>query len=519
MRMRDRLFVFSTVQLLLFGALFAMAYVEFAHRVVPTFEQGLRDKTASVARQIGAEIDVALATDDTKLAAEAMAPYVVDPDFAYVTVRNARGQILLVRGGEHPDAFTGPPLSARVHDGEIEAWAPVTIEGVTLGAVAVAFSSARIDELKTWVTWVSFVVVVVWILALVYSVWFARSFVSPIRAMMRFSRRVASGTLTERLDVNANDELGGLQMDLNSMAIDLDRRATEAQRRAEETEHLQEALLVMSRTAGMAEVATNVLHNVGNVLNSLNVSVAVIGDGLRESKVRALARSMEAVARAPGGLAGFLGTEKGKALPDYLRALSARLCEENHDALAELASIVTNVDHIKTVIATQQSYALGSNMTETVPIANLIDDALRMGEVSFSRHGIEVIKNYDDIVSIETDRHKLLEILVNVISNARHALKEAGSQKLELGVSLRLTELGIAIAISDTGVGIPAANLDKVFQHGFTTKRSGHGFGLHACANTAQQLGGTITAASDGPGRGAVFTINLPLRHTKRGAA
>jgi two-component system NtrC family sensor kinase len=180
---------------------------------------------------------------------------------------------------------------------------------------------------------------------------------------------------------------------------------------------------------------------------------------------------------------------------------------------------VTNVDHIKTIIATQQSYALGSNMIETVPIAGLIDDALRMGEVSFSRHGIEVIKDYDDIASIETDRHKLLEILINVVSNARHSLKVAGSPKLQLGVHLRLTEPGISIAISDTGVGIPAENLDRVFQHGFTTKRSGHGFGLHACANAARELGGTITAASDGPGRGAVFTINLPLRHAKRGTA
>lgn len=512
--MRDRLLVFSTVQLLVFGALFAVAYWQFAATILPTFQGNLRDKTREIVRSVGHEIDVALATEDPQLAATTLRPYLDDPDLAAIEVRTT-GRVLF-QSGPGFDGFVGPPSIPREHEQTIQVWVPVTLEGVTLGRVALAYSTERIDAMGMWAQRGALVVAIVWLLMLGYSAWFARSFVSPIAAMVGFSRKVARGSLTERLEVNASAELRALQEDLNSMATDLERREDERQRAAEQAKQMQDALLVMSRTAGMAEVATNVLHNVGNVLNSLNVSVTVIGDQLRDSKVKSLARSLDAVDGA-GGLADFLATEKGKLLPRYLSSLSVRLAEENTQVLAELASVASNVDHIKTIIATQQSYAHTSDLTEMVKITDVIDDALRMSEVSFSRHGIEVVKDYDDNVMIETDRHRLLEILINVISNARHALKDATTDERVLAIHLRRVEQGVSITISDTGVGIPAANLGRVFQHGFTTKPSGHGFGLHACANTTQQLGGSITATSAGAGRGAEFTICLPLTFARRG--
>ena len=516
MKIRNQLGLFSTVQLVLFGGLIAIAYWQFAAEILPEMRQSLDEKAMRIMHSLGREVDVALATDDPQLAGVVLRPYLDDPDFEHVQIKDVSGRVLFERGTVDRDAFAGPPAIAHDHADAIEAWMPVTLEGVTLGAVAVAFSSARIDALATWAKRGAVAAALVWLVALLYSAWFAHSFVSPIRAMVRFSRKVASGTLTERLEVNASAELRTLQEDLNSMAVDLERREVEGQRRAEEVREMQGALLAMSRTAGMAEVATNVLHNVGNVLNSLNVSVSVIGDQLRGSKVKSLARSLDAVGSA-GGLAGFLATEKGKLLPQYLTSVTARLTEENTQVLAELASVAGNVDHIKTIIATQQSYAHTSDMTEVVQIADIIDDALRMSEVSFERHGIEVVKDYDADVSIETDRHRLLEILINVVSNARHSLKDKATSPRLLSIHLRRLEQAVSITISDTGVGIPAANLDRVFQHGFTTKRDGHGFGLHACANTTQELGGSIAASSAGPGLGAEFTIKLPLQCPRRG--
>jgi C4-dicarboxylate-specific signal transduction histidine kinase len=191
--------------------------------------------------------------------------------------------------------------------------------------------------------------------------------------------------------------------------------------------------------------------------------------------------------------------------------VSRRLSEENAKVLDELASVNRHVDHIKTIVAMQQSYARPSGVNETIAIGTLIDDALRMGESSFAKHGIEVIRDYASTLVIVTDRHKLLQIMINLISNARHALKDRPAPPQQLTVRVRSTGTAITIAVIDTGVGIPAENLDKIFQHGFTTKPRGHGFGLHASANAARELGGNLHVASDGPGRGASFTLELPV--------
>jgi C4-dicarboxylate-specific signal transduction histidine kinase len=345
---------------------------------------------------------------------------------------------------------------------------------------------------------------------------FARAFVSPIRAMMSFSRKVAGGTLSERLATEARGELGELRDYLNQMTADLERREAERKAAAAHAEEMQSELLSVSRMAGMAEVATGVLHNVGNVLNSLNVSVSMISDQVRGSRVSGLTRSIELVDRFPGGLLAFLETEKGKVLPTYLTSVSKRLSEENAKVLDELASVNRHVEHIKTIVAMQQSYARPSGVREAVVIAQLIDDALHMGESSFARHGVEVIKDYSGTLTIETERHKLLQIMINLISNARHALKDQRARASQPGlqqlfVRVRTEPSKAVISVVDTGVGIPAENLDKIFRHGFTTKPGGHGFGLHASANAARELGGSLRVFSEGAGCGATFTLELPI--------
>jgi signal transduction histidine kinase len=258
------------------------------------------------------------------------------------------------------------------------------------------------------------------------------------------------------------------------------------------------------------------------VLNSLNVSVSMISDQVRASRVSGLTRSIELVDSFPGGLPAFLETEKGKVLPTYLSSVSRRLSEENAKMLDELASVNRHVDHIKTIVAMQQSYARPSGVMETVAIGPLVDDALHMGESSFAKHGIEVVKDYADAIAISTDRHKLLQIMINLISNARHALKDLRAQQPDqlgahqLIVRVRATADLLTIAVIDSGIGIPAENLEKIFQHGFTTKKGGHGFGLHASANAARELGGTLHAMSDGPGCGATFTLELPAAVNER---
>jgi signal transduction histidine kinase len=260
----------------------------------------------------------------------------------------------------------------------------------------------------------------------------------------------------------------------------------------------------------MAEIATGVLHNVGNVLTSLSVTVSVVGDKLRDSKISALSRGIKLFAGEPGGLPAFLATEKGKLFPPYLVSVTEHLAEENGQLIEELESVASNVEHIKSIVAMQQTYARVTAHNERLDMGLVIDDALTMGEVSFARHGIEIVKEYGEVPPVFTDRHKILQILLNLISNARHALKDGAGGAGQLTVRLRSAGERIAIDVGDTGVGIPTENLCRIFQHGFTTKKEGHGFGLHAAANSARELGGTLIAASGGPGQGATFTLELP---------
>jgi len=460
---------------------------------------------------VSGELDTALGADDRTLLARAVTGIVDDPDFAYLAVRDSHDGIVFSQGKPPGNAlFAGPEQVAHTDDGRVLAWASIHRDGLRIGSVAVAFSTARFDEIAAWAKRIAVCVTLAWLAALLYSILFARAFVTPIRSMMDFSRKVAGGALSERLATEATGELRELRDYLNQMTADLERREAERKAAATRAEEMQNELLSVSRMAGMAEIATGVLHNVGNVLNSLNVSVATISDHVRGSRVAGLTRSIELVDSFPGGLPAFLDTEKGKVLPTYLSTVSKHLAEENARMLDELDSVNRNVEHIKSIVAMQQSYARPSGLREPVALAELIDDALHMGDSSFARHGIEVITDYTGELALVTDRHKLLQIMINLISNARHALNERGAPPQQLIVRVRTTATELTIAVTDTGIGIAAENLEKIFRHGFTTKPGGHGFGLHASANAARELGGRLRADSAGPGRGATFTLEIP---------
>ena len=148
-------------------------------------------------------------------------------------------------------------------------------------------------------------------------------------------------------------------------------------------------------------------------------------------------------------------------------------------------------------------------------IRNLVEDALQMHAAALARHGILVVRDYHDIPVMSLDKHKVLQILVNLVKNAKHACDD--SQRSDKRVTLRISRcpLGVSIVVTDNGVGIPAQNMTRIFSHGFTTRKNGHGFGLHSGALAARELGGSLDAASDGPGCGAVFTLQLPLTPPK----
>jgi signal transduction histidine kinase len=286
---------------------------------------------------------------------------------------------------------------------------------------------------------------------------------------------------------------------------------TERRLAEEELERVHKQLLVASRQAGMAEVATNVLHNVGNVLNSVNVSASIVSERIKKSKCGGLARVAALLSEHTHDLTSFFMGSQGRHLPVYLQELAAELIGERDVASAEVEELRGNVEHIKEIVAMQQSYARRSGLTDIIDIRSLVEDSLRMNAGAFSRHGVVLVRDFQEVLPITVDKHKVLQILVNVIRNAKYACHESPSAEKRVTVRVRAANGKMLIEVIDTGVGIPPENLERIFSHGFTTRKEGHGFGLHSCALAAKDLGGSLHAESAGPGQGATFTLTLPV--------
>jgi PAS domain S-box-containing protein len=281
-------------------------------------------------------------------------------------------------------------------------------------------------------------------------------------------------------------------------------------------EQVHRQLLDASRQAGMAEIATNVLHNVGNVLNSVNVSSSLIADGVRNSKVPNFTKAMELFNDHQADLGNYLSNDpKGKKLPEYLTNLAAHLEDEQKNILQEIGSLVNNVTHIKEIVAMQQNYAKPSGLLESINVTELVEDALSMNTGALARHQVKLLREFIDIPPILTEKHKVLQILVNLIRNAKYACDDSDDDAKQ--ITLRIANGGgrIKISVIDNGVGIPPENLTRIFNHGFTTRKDGHGFGLHSGALAAKELGGALSVFSEGPGRGAAFTLELPVIQSK----
>jgi PAS domain S-box-containing protein len=300
-------------------------------------------------------------------------------------------------------------------------------------------------------------------------------------------------------------------------SVDTFEDITERRRADSELTAAHRQLLDISRQAGMAEVATGVLHNVGNVLNSVNVSTNLIAEYVRKSKGPGLAQVAAVLREHQGDLGDFVTTHpQGKHLTAYLETLHQHLTAEREAMSTEIGTLMEKVGHIKDIVMMQQSLAMVAGVQEQLKVTDLVEDSLRLSAAALTRHRIKILREYHDAPMINVDKHKALQILVNLVSNAKHACVE--SQRADSCTTMRVKSEGdrVKISVTDNGVGIAPENLTRIFNHGFTTRKAGHGFGLHSAALGARELGGSLIADSDGPGRGATFTLELPLQFSQR---
>jgi PAS domain S-box-containing protein len=296
--------------------------------------------------------------------------------------------------------------------------------------------------------------------------------------------------------------------------IGISRDITALKRAEDELQQKSKELIEASRLAGMAEVATGVLHNVGNVLNSVNVAATLVSDMVRRSKAVNLARLAAMLKDHGQDLSAFLTQdEKGRQIPGYLEQLGKHLADEQQALLRELDEMRKSVDHIRDIVATQQGYAKVGGTVEPVVAVDLVEMALRMQLTALTRHDVTVNRQFSPVPTVFAEKHKVLQILNNLIRNAKQAMEANLDGKKHLTVRIAPNGRGgVSIQVQDNGMGIAPDNLARIFAHGFTTRQGGHGFGLHSSALAAKEMGGALTVHSEGLGKGATFSLELPAQ-------
>jgi PAS domain S-box-containing protein len=275
----------------------------------------------------------------------------------------------------------------------------------------------------------------------------------------------------------------------------------------------RDALIKLTREAGMAEVATSVLHNVGNVLNSVNVSATIAADKICDLSLDRLSSAVSLLEGHQNDLLAFLGRDpRGVRVIPYLAKLSRQLEQERQVALRELKLVRDYVEHIRQIVSAQQDLAKLSGVKENTCLATLAEQVTQIVAPGMERHGIRFERDVESFPEVSVDKHRIAQILLNLLRNAQDAVREkcGGENRIWLRV-YRCGNDRVRFDVTDTGVGLDQEKLTRVFAHGFTTKRDGHGFGLHSCALAAKQMGGSLRAESEGPGLGATFVLEIPV--------
>jgi signal transduction histidine kinase len=306
--------------------------------------------------------------------------------------------------------------------------------------------------------------------------------------------------------VRANTELEQTNLRLSS---EIEQRGL-----AEAKQHeLHQELLGKSQQAALAELATGVLHNVGNALNSVNVATNFAVDQVAKNHMTDLGRATELIQEHKDNLSNFFTShERGKLVLPFLEQLADTLRGEKESLLECLRELDQKVEHVKQIVRAQQTNAKAARAMSDFELCDLMEFEIATVQGNMEEHAIELVRDYQRVPTVHSDKHKVIQIVGNLIRNSVRALIDSGKDEKQLTVRIERTgENRVLVEVEDNGIGIDELALSKMFQYGFTTKIDGHGFGLHHSMLAAKHLGGELRVHSDGLGRGARFTLELPV--------
>jgi signal transduction histidine kinase len=473
---------------------FVLAY--FPSREARANVEDFNERAAAVTNVMATALGPAVEFDDPDNAASILKWLSTTSDARFGLARRADGALLAVW---KPDAVPsgqawGRVLAFEVSHDLLVVTIPIAATG---GTLHVGFSRVKLvaENTATRHT-VMLVVAIVLAIGVLATMVLARFLVRPIRSITRTAERIARGEITELPDVSSTIEIEEMARSLRAMI--------ERIHEASQTE-----LVRASRQAGMAEVATGVLHNVGNVLTSVNVTVELLRERVEELPVAKIGRLHELLSAQT---TGTFDAKRLDAAVKFVAIVGDAFAKSQRQVQDDLVTLRGHIDHIKRVVAMQNAYARLRSAAEPTRVADVLAEAVEMG-CPPQRRGdiaidIDVAADLDAPVNL--DRHRLLQIVVNLVSNARDAVLE-GTSTHRIALLAARADNRLRIRVVDSGVGIAPALAARIFSAGVTSKPHGHGYGLHSSALAAREIGGSLSCSSEGEGRGATFVLELPI--------
>lgn len=284
----------------------------------------------------------------------------------------------------------------------------------------------------------------------------------------------------------------------------------------------QNQLVDAAHKSGMAEMATGVLHNIGNILNSVNLAGEEIYRISGSSKISGLLKANDMLQQHEENMGEFLSQDaRGKKLPEYFIKIGKVLNDEISSIRSESKELIAKTTMMKEVISTQQAYAKSGFHSEQLNLQELVEDALKIQEASLKKWGVKLNTHFAEIPICSGQKSKLLQVITNLIKNAKEAMNDNDqfNRPKELNIETGIVnDNAIYLKVQDNGCGINKDQLAKIFNHGFTTKESGHGFGLHSSANAMTEMKGSLKVDSEGVQKGACFTVTIPTGKARKAA-
>ncbi|MCP3683642.1 MAG: response regulator, partial [bacterium] len=301
-------------------------------------------------------------------------------------------------------------------------------------------------------------------------------------------------TLTPMIDKNGNL--------LKLIAIDSD---------ISELKKAEQKAITHAHKAGMADVAVTTIHNVGNILNSVKTSVGISSRLIKKPTLKKFEMANGLLRENMDKLEDFICNDpKGKKLMEFYLDIEDNLIKERTELEKSIDRIENRTEIIASVIDAQRGYTKDvAFLVEEVDLVEMVEDAITMNLDFIEQNSIEIEKEMADIRPIPIQKLKMIQILMNLITNAKDAMKKTPNDNRQIKFLLNEQGETVQLKVIDTGGGILPENIESIFNHGFTTKKDHQGFGLHSCANHMSEMGGKMWAESEGEGLGATFILEF----------